>query len=76
LLAPVRRTFLPNRVLAVVPDQGREEQLEELIPLIRGKVAAEGRATAYVCEQGVCRLPTSDASELAAQLAAEGPVSR
>jgi uncharacterized protein YyaL (SSP411 family) len=76
LLAPLRRTFLPNRVLAVVPDQNREEDLENLIPLIQGKVATDGRATAYVCEHGVCRLPTRDAAVLAEQLAAEAPGSR
>jgi uncharacterized protein YyaL (SSP411 family) len=76
LLAPVRRTFLPNRILAVVPDAGREAGLEDLIPLIQGKVAAEGRATAYVCEHGVCQLPTSDAQVLAEQLAAPAPGGR
>ena len=76
LLAPVRRTFLPNRILAVVPDTGREAGLEDLIPLIQGKVAAEGRATAYVCEHGVCQLPTSDAQVLAEQLASPAPGGR
>jgi len=70
LLAPVRRGFLPNRILAVVPHGGRARDLEDMLPLIQGKVAQEGRATAYVCERGVCQLPTTDPEVLARQLAA------
>jgi len=73
LLAPVRRAFLPNRILAVIPQGGRARDLETLLPLIQGKVARDGRATAYVCEQGVCQLPTTDPEILAKQLAAVKP---
>ena len=34
--------------------------LEKLIPLVENKVAIGGKTTAYVCEQRVCKLPTSD----------------
>ncbi|MCZ6832455.1 MAG: thioredoxin domain-containing protein, partial [Acidobacteria bacterium] len=36
LLAPVRRGFLPNRVLAVVPQRGRARDLEAMLPLLQG----------------------------------------
>ncbi len=68
LLAPVRRLFVPNRVLAVVPAEAPEEGLAAMLPIVRGKVAEHGRATAYVCEGGVCQLPTSDPEILAQQL--------
>ncbi|MCZ6746548.1 MAG: thioredoxin domain-containing protein [Acidobacteria bacterium] len=74
LLAPVRRGFLPNRVLAVVPQRGRARDLEAMLPLLQGKVAQDGRATAYVCEHGVCQLPTTDPEVLAKQLAAVKPL--
>jgi len=44
---------------------------ERLVPLLEGKVARGGKATAYVCERQVCERPTSDPERLAAQLAAQ-----
>ncbi|MEX1243180.1 MAG: hypothetical protein WEB59_03055 [Thermoanaerobaculia bacterium] len=60
LLARFRATFLPNRVLIVVPEGQPLRELSKLAPLVEGKVAARGQATAYVCKRGVCDLPTTD----------------
>ncbi len=54
LLAKLRGTFVPNRVLVVATAGDRTT------PLVEGKTALRGRATAYVCEKGVCKLPTGD----------------
>ncbi len=68
-LSELRRTYLPNRVL-VVASEGRDlEAQAELIPLVEGKVARRGRPTAYVCEQGLCKLPTTNVDAFARQLA-------
>jgi hypothetical protein len=53
-LAKLRRLPALNRVL-VVAREG-----ERVTPLVEGKRALRGQATAYVCEKGVCRLPSSD----------------
>ena len=44
--------------------------LSELVelPLLRGREATDGRATAYVCQNYVCQLPVNDAGDLAEQL--------
>jgi len=73
LLAQLRRRFVPNRVLAVI----REDELAAqsgLIPLAAGKVVQNGRATAYVCEQRVCTLPTSDPEVFGRQLERTKPL--
>jgi hypothetical protein len=59
-LARLRSTFLPNRVLAVATEGPDLTGQARLVPLLRGKLALKGQATAYVCELGVCKLPTSD----------------
>jgi uncharacterized protein YyaL (SSP411 family) len=41
-----------------------------LVPLVAEKKARGGAATAYVCERGVCALPTTDAEVFAKQIAA------
>jgi uncharacterized protein YyaL (SSP411 family) len=60
------KRFLPNHVLAVAaPEDARSR---EKVPLLRDRVADDGRAIAYVCERFVCRLPVGHPEELADQL--------
>ena len=66
-------TFLPNRVLSLVPADQVAPQSKR-IPLLTAKVARDGQATAYVCEKGVCELPTSDPNVFARQLSKVHPV--
>ncbi|MGZ8446689.1 MAG: thioredoxin domain-containing protein, partial [Candidatus Deferrimicrobiaceae bacterium] len=68
LMAVFRGRFLPNRVFSVVSAGEEQERNARLVPLLRGKEAAGGRATAYVCENRTCGLPTNDPAEFARQL--------
>jgi len=60
--------YVPNGILAVTVEGGAIETLARTMPLVEGKVARGGRTTAYVCERGVCDLPTDDPETFAAQL--------
>jgi len=53
-----------HAVLAVVPSAGPSEAQIEALPATRGKIAIEGRATAYVCILGSCRSPVQSPGEL------------
>jgi hypothetical protein len=66
LLRVVGRAYLPNTVTALRRADVSGD--EELIPLLRGRTAREGRATAYVCERFACQQPVTDPAALAAQL--------
>jgi len=68
LLSAFRRRFLPNRILSVVPAGEPLSRAAKLLPILRGKEAIGGRATAYVCEDRACRLPTGDPTEFSRQL--------
>ncbi len=69
LLAVLRRTFLPNRVL-LVSAESEAAALAGSVPLLDGKrVIGDAGATAYVCERGRCERPTSDPAVFAEQLA-------
>ena len=68
LLDRLRSTFLPNRVLAVAVEGADLQAQASLVPLLQGKAARKGQATAYVCEKGVCKLPTSDPEVFAQQI--------
>ena len=69
-LAEFRTTFLPNRILSVVVEDDQFDRHASLVPLIEGKFARDGQTTAYVCENRICDLPTTDPSVFAAQLQA------
>ncbi|MBI1950869.1 MAG: thioredoxin domain-containing protein [Acidobacteria bacterium] len=68
LLAELRRAFIPNRVLVVVPEGEPLTALSRVVPLVQGKIARDGKATAYVCESRVCELPTTDPEIFAQQI--------
>ena len=59
-----------NDVVLSVVAQGEElDRHASVIPLLKGKRALQNRATAYVCEQGICELPTHDPTVFAQQIA-------
>jgi uncharacterized protein YyaL (SSP411 family) len=74
LVDVLRHTFLPSRALAGAEEGSASAALARVAPIAAGKVAAGGRATAYVCEHGSCRAPVADAAGLAAQLAPVKPL--
>jgi uncharacterized protein YyaL (SSP411 family) len=73
-LAPLgdalRGAYLPHRVVLEAAEGAPLRTLAEVTPLARDKVARGGRPTAYVCQGGVCQLPTDDPAVMLAQLRA------
>jgi uncharacterized protein YyaL (SSP411 family) len=68
-MAQVRAQYLPNRVLIGVTEGEEMQHQAQLIPILSGKSAQKGRATAYVCEGGICDQPTQDPALFAQQIA-------
>lgn len=68
LLDEFRKHYLPNRILSVVREGEQLDNSSKTIPLLKGKIAQDGKTTAYVCVQGVCELPTRDVKTFASQL--------
>jgi hypothetical protein len=66
-LEKFRGLFIPNRILMKVAEDQTNDH-GEIIPLISGKRAINGKTTAYVCENGTCSLPAATPKEFAAQL--------
>jgi uncharacterized protein YyaL (SSP411 family) len=70
LIRVAARAYLPNAVTALRrPDE--DASVDELIPLLRGRTMAGGRATAYVCERLACQMPVNEPAALAEQLGVE-----
>jgi uncharacterized protein YyaL (SSP411 family) len=74
LEAALRRAFVPNRAYAAAREGQELDARARLVPLLEGKRALRGAATAYVCRRRACDLPTSDPAVFAAQLARAEPL--
>ncbi len=70
MLAPLRRNFVPNRVLVRTREGAPIEALARTLSIVEGKKAIEGKATAYVCKDRVCQFPTNDPEAFEKQLSA------
>jgi uncharacterized protein len=60
LLRLVWQRYIPNRVLFLADGADGQKQLARWLPLLANVTRKQGRATAYICENYVCNLPTAD----------------
>jgi hypothetical protein len=65
------RAFLPEKILLRVGSAAESARLSKAVPLLEGKGPIAGKPAAFVCRQGVCKLPARDLPTFQAQLAAE-----
>lgn len=67
LLNLVWQRYIPNRVLLLADAGEGQRELARWQPQLANVTRKKGRATAYICENYVCKLPTAD-PQVAAQL--------
>jgi len=60
LLRLVHDRFIPNKVLLLADGGQGQAQLAQWLSIVKFVKQTEGRATAYICENYVCKLPTPD----------------
>jgi uncharacterized protein len=63
MMKALTESYLPNSVL-IVRQVGASEGIDKLSSFVRGYNSMDGKATAYVCQNYSCQLPTNDVSEL------------
>ncbi len=68
LLGCVRRHFLPNQVLLLADNRAPGSYVKERLAILRTVEKKEDEATAYVCENFTCSLPTNSVEELEKQI--------
>jgi hypothetical protein len=68
LLQALRRSFTPNKVVIFRPEGLGEPDIEAISALAGSRSCIDGRATAYVCSNFTCRLPTTDPEQMMALL--------
>lgn len=68
MLREVRSRFLPGMIVLLLEHHGQGKSLGEYLSFASTLTALDGKATAYVCEDYVCRLPTNESKVLATLL--------
>jgi uncharacterized protein len=68
LLRIAHQPLAPFRVIVPVVGGPSQQRLAAYMPVVAGMKPRDGHAVAFVCEHYVCKLPTSDPSELAKSL--------
>ncbi|BDG08420.1 thioredoxin domain-containing protein [Anaeromyxobacter paludicola] len=69
LLGELARHYLPEAARTGAAEGEPLARLAALAPLVEGRTCVGGRAAAYVCEGGACKLPATDVQGLRAALA-------
>jgi uncharacterized protein len=67
----VYERFLPNKILLLADGGAGQARLAAWLPFLAGVHEKAGRATAYICERYVCKLPTADPAVVARLLDAK-----
>jgi len=55
--------FIPNKVLVFRPE-GKDPEITNLATYTKEQIPIQGKATAYVCQNYECQLPTTEVSEM------------
>ena len=65
LVRELNARFLPNKIVLLVNSESSRKALSAYLPVIETMTEMDGKATAYVCENYTCQLPTADPKKFA-----------
>jgi hypothetical protein len=63
-VAEINRHFVPNKILLLISSDITVDELFDLIPLVRNRVAIQGNPTVYICENFSCKTPITNLDDL------------
>jgi uncharacterized protein YyaL (SSP411 family) len=61
----VSERYLPNKILLAADGGAGQKQIGAWLPFLAGVTRKDGKATAYICENYSCKLPTTDPKTVA-----------
>ncbi|HLE24684.1 MAG TPA: thioredoxin domain-containing protein [Thermodesulfobacteriota bacterium] len=64
MIKAIRRQFVPNKVVLLRQTEKEEPDIIRIAEFTKSQLSLEGKATAYVCLNYVCKLPTTDISKM------------
>ncbi|MEM7007497.1 MAG: thioredoxin domain-containing protein, partial [Thermodesulfobacteriota bacterium] len=63
MIDAIRRTYSPNKVV-LIKDSNDSMAISDIAEFTKGQNIIDGKATAYVCLNHVCNLPTTDLNKM------------
>ncbi|MFX1565002.1 MAG: thioredoxin domain-containing protein, partial [Promethearchaeota archaeon] len=63
MVKAVTERFIPNKVVLMLPE-GEEERIKKLASFTKDYSSINGNATAFVCSNHQCQLPTTDIQQM------------
>ncbi|MFC1905256.1 thioredoxin domain-containing protein [Chloroflexota bacterium] len=60
MMQTIRRRFIPNKVIVFVPLEINSPEIKKIAPFTANQESIDSKATAYVCVNYSCQLPTTD----------------
>lgn len=72
MLNALRKKFIPNKAVLFRPAEVEHPEITRFAEFTRDLTSKEGKATAYVCRNYICNLPTTDIEEMLKLLRAHG----
>jgi hypothetical protein len=70
MLRNLHERYVPRKVVLFRPDGG-SDAIVELAPYTKEQLSLDGRATAYVCRNYACQLPTADPEKMLGMLTSQ-----
>ena len=64
MLKAMRSQFVPNKVILFVPAESETPEISRFAEFTKYQTSMNGKATAYVCLNYVCKEPTTDINEM------------
>jgi len=64
MLNAIRGIFVPNKVVILHPTGQKHPPIDDIVPFIKDHSSIDGKATAYVCLDYNCQLPTKDIASM------------
>ena len=68
MLREVHRQFIPGKIILLADGGAGQQFLGQYLPFLETVKRLDGKATAYVCEDYACKLPTTDVAVMLKQL--------
>lgn len=60
IIRTIRDCYIPNKTLVLFDPENDPEELEDSIPLLKGRTANKGKPVVYICKDYVCKAPITE----------------